>query len=60
MNPQFFLNVSDPDPFDEERNCPVVVSLLQQQVPQKFQNAKGRIFYILFMYFFEQVGYHLK
>jgi hypothetical protein len=50
MNPQFFLNVSDP----------VVVSLLQQQVPQKFQNAKGRIFYISFMYFFEQVGYHLK
>lgn len=41
MNPQFFINLSDPDPFDEEKNCPVVISLLQQQQKRKSEHAIG-------------------
>jgi hypothetical protein len=41
MNPQFFLNLSDPDPYDDERNCPVVISLLQQQETRKSEHAIG-------------------
>ena len=40
-NPQFFINLSDPDPFDAEKNCPVVISLLQQQEKRKSENAIG-------------------
>jgi hypothetical protein len=41
MNPQFFLNLNDPDPYDDERNCPVVISLLQQQDKRKSEHAIG-------------------
>ncbi len=41
MNPQFFLNLNDPDPYDDERNCPVVISLLQQQDKRRSEHAIG-------------------
>ena len=41
MNPQFFLNLNDPDPYDDERACPVVISLLQQQEKRKSEHAIG-------------------
>ncbi len=34
-NPQFFLDLEDPDPLDDDDLCPIVVSLAQRQ-------AKGR------------------
>ena len=41
MNPQFFINLSDPDPYDEEMYCPVVVSLAQKQRKRKSEHAIG-------------------
>ena len=40
-NPQFFINLSDPDPYDDESCCPVVISLLQQQKKRKSEHAIG-------------------
>ena len=41
MNPQFFINISDPDPYDDETHCPVVISLLQKQLKRKSEHAIG-------------------
>lgn len=40
-NPQFFINLSDPDPYDDEMYCPVIVSLLQRQRKRKSEHAIG-------------------
>eukprot|EP00095_Tigriopus_kingsejongensis_P004199 maker-scaffold208_size258758-snap-gene-1.28 protein:Tk04199 transcript:maker-scaffold208_size258758-snap-gene-1.28-mRNA-1 annotation:"calpain-b-like isoform x14" len=41
QNPQFFINLSDPDPFDDEIRCPVIVSLCQKQQKRKSEHAIG-------------------
>ncbi len=41
MNPQFFVNLNDPDPYDDETHCPVVVSLMQRQRKRKSEHAIG-------------------
>ncbi len=41
MNPQFFINLSDPDPYDDEELCPVIVSLMQRQRKRKSEHAIG-------------------
>ncbi|XP_059096640.1 calpain-9-like isoform X3 [Tigriopus californicus] len=41
MNPQFFINLSDPDPYDEETQCPMIVSLCQRQKTRKTEHAIG-------------------
>jgi calpain len=40
-NPQFFVNLSDPDPYDDETTCPVIVSLMQRQKQRKTEHAIG-------------------
>ena len=41
MNPQFFINLNDPDPYDEETQCPVIISLMQRQTKRKSERAIG-------------------
>lgn len=41
MNPQFFINLSDPDPYDDDTHCPVIISLLQRQTKRKSEKAIG-------------------
>jgi len=41
MNPQFFVNLNDPDPYDDITKCPVVISLLQKQKQRKTEHAIG-------------------
>ncbi len=41
MNPQFFINLNDPDPYDDETHCPVVISLMQRQKKRKSEHAIG-------------------
>ena len=40
-NPQFFINLNDPDPYDDITQCPVVVSLMQKQRKRKSEHAIG-------------------
>ena len=40
-NPQFFINLNDPDPYDDITNCPVVISLMQRQKTRKSEHAIG-------------------
>ncbi len=41
QNPQFFVNLSDPDPYDNEDTCPVIISLMQKQEKRKTEHAVG-------------------
>ena len=41
MNPQFFINLSDPDVYDDETHCPVVISVAQKQKTRKSEHAIG-------------------
>lgn len=41
QNPQFFVNLSDPDPYDNEDTCPVIISLMQKQKERKTEHAIG-------------------
>ena len=41
MNPQYFINLSDPDPYDEETHCPVIISITQKQKERKSELAIG-------------------
>ena len=41
MNPQYFIDLTDPDPFDADDRCPVVVSLAQQQMERKEEHSIG-------------------
>ena len=41
MNPQFFINLNDPDPYDDETHCPVVISIAQKQKQRKSEHAIG-------------------
>lgn len=41
MNPQFFINLSDPDPYDDETHCPVIISVAQKQRQRKSEHAIG-------------------
>ena len=41
MNPQYFINISDPDPYDDEDHCPVVISIAQKQKQRKSEHAIG-------------------
>lgn len=41
MNPQFFITLSDPDKYDGEDKCPVIISLAQQQRKRKCEHAIG-------------------
>jgi len=40
-NPQFFITLSDPDPYDDEDYCPVIVSLAQKTNKRKCERAIG-------------------
>jgi len=40
-NPQFFINLNDPDPYDDVTQCPVVISLMQRQKKRKCEHAIG-------------------
>ncbi len=40
-NPQYFITLSDPDPYDEQSRCPVVISLAQRQEERKKEHAIG-------------------
>ena len=40
-NPQYFVNLSDPDKYDDESHCPVIISLAQKQEDRKCENAIG-------------------
>ena len=40
-NPQFFINLNDPDPYDDITQCPVVISLMQRQKRRKCEHAIG-------------------
>ena len=40
-NPQFFINLNDPDPYDDITKCPVVISLMQRQRRRKCEHAIG-------------------
>ena len=41
MNPQFFINLSDPDTFDDITHCPVVISVAQKSKQRKSEHAIG-------------------
>ena len=41
MNPQFFVNLTDPDPEDDEDKCPVVISLAQKQKLRRSEKSIG-------------------
>ena len=40
-NPQFFINLNDPDPYDDITKCPVIISLMQRQKTRKSEHAIG-------------------
>ncbi len=40
-NPQFFIDLTDPDPYDAEDKCPVIISLAQKQTKRKAELAIG-------------------
>ena len=40
-NPQFFITLNDPDPYDHEDKCPIIISLAQRQVKRKAEHAIG-------------------
>ena len=41
LNPQFFMNLNDPDPYDDVTQCPVIISLMQKQKKRKTEHAIG-------------------
>jgi hypothetical protein len=41
LNPQFFVNLNDPDPYDDVTQCPVIISLMQRQKKRKTEHAIG-------------------
>ena len=41
LNPQFFINLNDPDPYDDVTSCPVIISLMQRQKKRKTEHAIG-------------------
>ena len=41
MNPQFFINLSDPDVYDDITHCPVVISVAQKSKQRKSEHAIG-------------------
>merc|ERR1712004_24833 len=41
LNPQFFINLNDPDPYDDITSCPVIISLMQRQKKRKTEHAVG-------------------
>ena len=41
MNPQFFINLSDPDIYDDITHCPVVISVAQKSKERKSEHAIG-------------------
>ena len=41
LNPQFFINLNDPDPYDDVTSCPVIISLMQRQKKRKTEHAVG-------------------
>ena len=40
-NPQFFIDINDPDTYDNVSACPVIISLGQKQAKRKSENAIG-------------------
>lgn len=45
MNPKYFINLSNPDPYGEIKHCSVVISIIQNQGRRKFSTAIGfRVF----------------
>ena len=40
-NPQYFINLNDPDPYDDETHCPVIISVAQKQTKRKSEHAIG-------------------
>jgi len=41
INPQFMFSLSDPDPYDDELTCPVIISLSQKCIQRKNEWATG-------------------
>ena len=40
-NPQYFFTLTDPDPYDRDDKCPVVISLAQKSAERKQEHAIG-------------------
>jgi len=40
-NPQFFVTLNDPDPYDDEDKCPVIISVAQKQKVRRSEHAIG-------------------
>ena len=40
-NPQFQFSLTDPDPYDDQTRCPLVISLAQRVTERKTEHAVG-------------------
>ena len=38
---QFFVTLNDPDPYDDEDKCPVIISVAQKQKVRRSEHAIG-------------------